>query len=93
MERIDESRARLLQVAYYVLGAYMEQEAKKFDQWQDETYGQLYGHAKHEFAEIRRSKDLTRQLHNCADLVGLSLILLSKVMDRANLKELSPDEP
>lgn len=71
--------------AYFAVGAYTEQEAKKEDIWRDQTFGQLYAHIKHELGEIKRSNDLKKQLHNCVDLASLSLILLANVMERADL--------
>ena len=85
MNRVDQSRKKLVEAFYFALGAYTEQEAKKLDQWRDETYGQIYAHAKHEFAEIARSKDLTKQIHNACDLVGLSVILLANLMEKGDL--------
>ncbi len=87
-QRIDRSRARLEKAFYLALGAYTEQEAKKGDQWRDESIGQLYAHAKHEFEEIRRnlkSNDLTYLVHNACDVVMLTTILLEKTMEMAGL--------
>jgi len=88
--RIDESRERLVRAFYFALGSYMEQEAKKEDQWRDQNLGQLYAHLKHELEEIRRSMqsgNLTFLLHNCVDAVSLATILLAKVMEMAGLFE------
>lgn len=82
-ERKDYSRAQLLQAAHHAIGAYTEQEAKKEDQWRDEPWWKLYNHISHEIKEIKRSKTLTIKLHNCNDLVGLSLILLARTMEEA----------
>ena len=88
--RVDESRAELERAFYYALGGYAEQEAKKDDQWRDQTIGQLYAHLAHEVDEVRvnlkRNDRLTFLLHNCVDLVGLSTILLATVMEMAGLK-------
>ena len=61
------------------LGAYIEQEAKKKDQWRDESFTQLYKHLKDEIAEIGRSKQLTIQLHNCMDACALAAMLILKL--------------
>lgn len=79
-DRIDESRQMLVQSFFMGLGAYTEQEAKKKDQWRDQSYRELYQHTKHEFQEVERSKDLTKQIHNLHDLVTLSTMLLAKVL-------------
>lgn len=84
-ERIDKSRIVLEYVFYLALGAYIEQESKKLDIWRDQSYGQLYNHLKHEIKEIQRSNSLTKQLHNCMDAVMLSLMLLTKVMNKSGL--------
>jgi len=62
------------------LGSYIEQEAKKKDDWRNRTFGQVYAHLKHELEEIRRSKTKTQQLHNCMDACSLSAILVAKLM-------------
>jgi hypothetical protein len=64
------------------LGSYTEQEAKKLDEWRDQTWGQLYGHTKHEILELGRSDSLTKQLHNAIDLCGLGGMLIIKVLER-----------
>jgi len=87
--RIDESREKLVDAFYFALGSYTEQEAKKEDQWRDQSIGQLYAHLAHEIEEIRtnlkRNDRLQFLLHNCTDAVSLSLIFLSKVMDIAGV--------
>ena len=85
LERIDKSRVKLEKVFYFALGAYMEQEAKKDDNWRDRSYGELYNHLKHEITEIQRSKDLTKQIHNITDAVMLSTILLAHVLEKNGL--------
>jgi len=80
-DRMSESRTRLIRSFNIALGSYVEQEAKKLDQWRDETFGQLYGHLKHEVGEIGRSKARTIQIHNCMDALMLSCILLDKVLE------------
>jgi len=87
-ERIDLSREKLVNAFYLALGSYIEQEAKKEDQWVDQTIGQLYAHLKHELEEIKTSmamNNMTFLLHNAIDAVMLSVILLTKVMDMARL--------
>lgn len=81
---MSESRARLIRCFNIALGAYIEQEAKKLDDWRDQNFGQLYGHLKHEIEEIGRSKARTTQIHNCMDALMLSCILLDKVMEKAS---------
>jgi hypothetical protein len=88
--REDESRQKLMAAFKFALGAYMEQEAKKEDEWRDQTIGQLYNHLKHEIEEIKRS--ITRSsykliLHNTSDAVMLSTILLAKLIDDGIEKE------
>ena len=86
--RVDNSRVLLEKAFYFALGSYMEQEAKKEDQWRDQSIGQLYDHLKHELEEIRanmKRQELTYLVHNCVDAVGLSTILLSKAMGMAGL--------
>jgi len=89
--KTDESRSKLKEAFYYALGGYAEQEAKKDDQWRDQSIGQLYAHLAHEIEEIRtnlkRDDRITFLLHNCVDAVGLSCILLSTVMDMVDLHE------
>ncbi len=80
-DRMSESRTRIIRAFHVALGSYIEQEAKKLDQWRDETYGQLYGHLKHEIGEIGRSKRRTIQIHNCIDSIMLSCILLDKILE------------
>lgn len=83
--RIDASRARLAVAFFYALGSYQEQEAKKEDVWRDQNWWQKIQHIKHEFTELERSTDLTKQLHNAVDLSMLALILLATLMDEAGL--------
>ena len=77
-----ESRIMLFSAFSVAMGSYIEQEAKKKDQWRDEAWGRLYGHMKHEFGEMSKSKSSTVQLHNAIDLVGLSTMLLCKILER-----------
>lgn len=82
--RMDESRALLEQAAAFAIGSYMEQEAKKEDQWRDQGTGQLYAHLNHELQEIQgniRQGDLTWLMHNAADAAGLALIFLAHVRE------------
>lgn len=86
--RIDESRARLVRAFYFALGGYTEQEAKKLDEWRDQSLGQLYDHLRHELDEIRsnlKRSELSYLVHNCVDAVGLSTILLATAMEMADL--------
>lgn len=93
-DRRDESRAIIVKAFYFALGSYMEQEAKKNDQWRDQNLGQLFAHTSHEMEEIRKNINekmpMTYLLHNCVDLVGLSCMLLADVMMRSgiDLKEI-----
>ncbi|RLC36280.1 hypothetical protein DRH29_04895 [candidate division Kazan bacterium] len=79
--RMTESRNKLLKAMMLALGSYIEQEAKKLDQWRDQSFGQLYAHLKHEIAEIGRSKTKTQQLHNCIDACALSAMLIAKLLE------------
>lgn len=63
------------------LGAYIEQEAKKKDQWRDETFDMLYKHIRHELEEIDRSNTQTKLLHNLMDLNSLAVILYAKFLE------------
>jgi len=83
--RLSDSRKKLKEAFFFAFGAYVEQEAKKLDQWRDQSFGQLYSHLKHELEEIKRSDSKTKQLHNCMDAVMLSTILLAKVMEQEGL--------
>ena len=78
--RMNDSRQKLLNAMMLSLGSYIEQEAKKKDDWRDIPFGQVYAHLKHEIEEIRRSKTKTQQLHNCMDACSLSAILVAKLM-------------
>ncbi len=80
-KRMSDSRGRLNRAFNVALGSYIEQEAKKLDQWREETFGELFGHLKHEVAEIGRSNRRTIQIHNCIDAVMLSCIMLDKVLE------------
>lgn len=83
-DRMDESRSRLFYAFYFALGTYMEQEAKKGDQWREQSIGQLYAHLSHEVEEIQtnvRKGQLRFLIHNAADAVGLSLMLLSLALE------------
>ena len=79
-KRMVESRQKLLNAMLLSLGAYIEQEGKKMDQWRDKSYGECYAHLKHEIAEIERSKEKTVQLHNAMDACALSAIMVCKLM-------------
>lgn len=78
--RMTESRQEILNAMLLSLGAYIEQEGKKKDEWRDKSYGELYAHLKHEIAEIQRSKEKTVQLHNAMDACALSAIMVAKLL-------------
>lgn len=80
-ERMSESRALLYRAFNVAMGSYIEQEAKKKDVWRDQTWGQIYGHMKHEFGEMSKSKQRTTQLHNGLDLLSLAAMLVSKILE------------
>lgn len=88
-KRLDESRKDLVTAFYFALGEYTGQEAKKIDQWRDQSIGQLYNHLHHEVVEeIRgdlKKSDLQFLLHDAMDAVNLSCILLAKVMRMAEI--------
>lgn len=67
---VDVEEAMIL-----ALGSYIEQEAKKKDQWRDESFNQLYKHLRDEIAEIANSEGVTIRLHNCIDACALSAML------------------
>ncbi|MHA1286022.1 MAG: hypothetical protein ACTSPB_01340 [Candidatus Thorarchaeota archaeon] len=66
---------------YHEGKGYIEQEATKKDSWRDHTYGQLFGHLKHEIEEIGRSKARTIRIHNCIDALILSCFLVDKILE------------
>jgi hypothetical protein len=80
-ERMTESRKRLRDAYNVAFGSYVEQEAKKIDQWRDQTIWQITRHLRHEVGEIERSKSRTVQYHNAMDALMLSNILLAKLME------------
>ena len=91
-----ESRRKLVNAFFMALGSYIEQEAKKGDEWREQSIGQIYAHLSHEVEEIRRNlKRGERELliHNCIDAVMLATMLLAKVaeqeglLDKENLEE------
>jgi hypothetical protein len=86
-DREDESRNLLIAAFWFALGTYVEQEAKKNDQWRDQNVGQLYAHLAHEVDEIKTNiqRGQGRYLiHNAADAVGLSLMLLAKALEQGS---------
>lgn len=89
--RTDESRSRLVNAFYFALGAYTEQEAKKEDQWRDQSIGQLYAHLNHEVQEIRtnlkRDDKVQFLIHNVIDALSLSAIFLAKLMEEHGLAD------
>jgi len=83
-ERLDESREILVRAFMFAFGSYAEQEAKKGDNWREYEIGELYHHLAHEIEEIRRNlkrSEAAYLVHNAADTVMLSLMLLSKALD------------
>jgi len=78
--RMTDSRQKILNAMMLSLGSYIEQEAKKKDEWRNKSFGELYAHLKHEIAEIGRSKSKTVQLHNCMDACSLSAIMVAKLI-------------
>jgi len=81
-QSLQDSRRRLRQALDMAFGSYVEQEATKFDNWREETFGAVFDHLKHEVLEIRRSKTRTTQLHNAIDACMLSAILVAKILER-----------
>jgi len=78
--RMCSSRDRLIRAFFASLGSYIEQEAKKMDEWRDKSLGEIYAHLKHEIAEIGRSSAKTTMLHNCMDACILSAMMVSKLL-------------
>ena len=79
-DRMMDSRRKLFSVMMMALGSYVEQEAKKKDEWRDKSWGECYAHLKHEVIEIGRSKTKTAQLHNCLDAINLAAIMAAKII-------------
>jgi len=79
-DRMMDSRQKLFSVMMMALGSYVEQEAKKKDEWRDKSWGECYAHLKHEVIEIGRSKTKTAQLHNCLDAINLAAIMAAKII-------------
>jgi hypothetical protein len=79
--RMIESRLKLYKAMMLSLGSYVEQEAKKKDDWRERSFGEVYAHLLHEIQEIKRSKTKTQQLHNCMDACTLAAILVAKLME------------
>jgi len=89
-ERLDESREILMRAFVFALGSYVEQEAKKGDNWREREIGELYNHLAHEVEEIRRNlrrSEVTYLVHNAADAVMLSCMLLVKALDHSLRRE------
>jgi len=89
-KRMTESRQKIWDAMMLSLGSYIEQEAKKKDDWREKTIGEIYAHLKHEIMEIGRSKSKTVQLHNAMDACSLSAILVAKLMEAEVSKEKAP---
>ena len=84
---MDESSQKLIKSFYFALGCYSEQESKKFDGWRDENLINLFLHLKHELDEIRNNLnkgEVQFLVHNCADAVGLSCMLLARALELQN---------
>ena len=79
--QMTDSRRKLLNAMMVSLGSYIEQEAKKLDDWRNRSFGEIYAHLKHEVQEIKRSKTKTQQLHNCIDACCLSAMLVAKLLE------------
>ena len=77
---LSESRGVIRQAMDIAFGSYVEQEAKKYDQWRTQTWWQLVRHLRHEVDELDRSKTRTAQLHNAIDACSLGAILISKIL-------------
>ena len=87
-QRLSESRALIREALSMAYGSYIEQEAKKLDQWRDQSWWQLVQHAGHEIKELQRSGgSRTKQLHNALDLCSLGAILASKILIEENKNE------
>jgi len=70
----------------FALGSYVEQEAKKGDNWRERNLGELYNHLAHEVEEIRRNlrrSEAAYLVHNTANAVMLSCMLLAKALDHS----------
>jgi len=78
--RMTDSRQKILSVLMMAFGSYVEQEAKKKDEWRDKSWGECYAHLKHEIVEIGRSKTKTEQIHNCLDAINLAAIMAAKII-------------
>jgi len=79
--QMTNSRHRLLNAMMISLGSYIEQEAKKKDDWRNKSFGEIYAHLRHEIEEIKRSKTKTQQLHNAMDACSLSAMLVAKLLE------------
>ena len=80
-KRLSESRTIIREVMSMAYGSYIEQEAKKYDQWRDQTWWDLLQHTKHEIEELQRSGGYkTKQLHNALDLCSLGAIMGAKIL-------------
>ncbi len=78
--RLSDSRRRIRDALFLALGAYTEQEGKKYDSWRDMDWHSLFRHLQHEMKELEKSNDKTKQLHNSVDACALSAILVAKVI-------------
>ena len=92
--RIDESREMIRRALDMAYGSYVEQEGKKEDIWRDQSIGQLGDHIRHEveevFGNIRRG-EIGYMSHNAMDVIELGAILLAKVNQELEKKEVKKD--
>ena len=80
-KRLIESRSMIEKCMAEAMGLYTAKEPKHGDEWRDKSIWSNMKHAEHEFEEIKRSKDATRQLHNALDLCGQSAILAARIKE------------
>ena len=86
-DRMTESLKRLVAAFWYAFGVYQQQECTKDDKWRDQSQWELLQHARKEIEEISKSTNARMRLHNCADLVGQSLIVLAEQMNQMDMFE------
>lgn len=79
--RIMESQDMLRQIMSEAIGIYMSKEPSKKDSWRGLEMWNLLQHAKHEFAEIERSREPDRFYHNCLDLINLVAMLAARTYE------------
>lgn len=76
-----ESQDMLRQIMSEAVGIYMSKEPSEKDSWRDLEMWNLLQHAKHEFAEIERSREPDRFYHNCLDLINLVAMLAARTRE------------